>query len=175
MLDLSNAVSWMKKNPLLTLAIVLAVWWLWNKLVSGPRVIVIPSGTAEKFSTCLQSKQIYLNSCDETEPTNHADVFLEKRFGKFYITIKANLPYAEGGVFHTVYGAYYCFLVSSTDNESINIGTMVRHGDRWYKLSTELLGQYDKFDRIDVYRQTEDYEPKRVLTGSINKQGCSSL
>lgn len=171
-----EAINSMKKNPLLTLAIILFVWWLWNKHMHQPRIIVIAGDApVEQFSTCLQKKQFYLNSCDANESTAHADVNIEKRFGKLYITINANLPYAEGGVFHTVYGAYHAFLISSSDGESINLGTLVRHGDRFYKLATELLGQYEKFDRLDVYRQTEDYQPKRVLTGSIMAQGCTSL
>ena len=133
------------------------------------------SNNVERFSTCYQRKQIYLNSCDPDEPTGMGDVNLEKRWGKLYINIQANLPYAKGGVFHTMYGAYYCFLIDDRTKRSINLGTMVRHGDHFYRLATELLGSYEQYNRIDVYRQSEDYAPKRVLTGSITGQQCSSL
>jgi hypothetical protein len=177
---LNSAITWMRTNPLLSLAIVVGAWWLWNIYQIRRKQIIVaiqPAGApimVERFSSCLQKKQIYLNSCSPDEPTSVGDVNLEKRYGKFYLTINANLPYAEGGDFHSIHGAYNAFLVSTSDNESLNIGTLVRHGDRWYKLSTELLGEYDKFDRIDVYRQTETYEPKRVLTGSIVAQNCSN-
>jgi hypothetical protein len=129
----------------------------------------------EDYSTCYRRKQIYLSSCDPDEATGHADVNLESRFGKLYITINANLPYAKGGVYHTMWGAYSAFLVDSRNNKSINLGSLVRHGDRFYKLSTELLGEYSNYDKIVVYRQTEDYAPKKVLMGSITRQQCSSL
>lgn len=171
-----SAIDWIKKHPLLAFALIFAVWWFWwGRYTWTVNIFDDAAANAERFDTCLQSKQIYLNSCDETQPTSHADVIIQKQFGKLYIKINANLPYAEGGVFHTVWGAYHAFLVSSSDGESINIGSLVRHGDHWYKLANELLGQYDKFDRIDVYRQTEDYPPKRVLTGSIVSQNCTSL
>ena len=134
-----------------------------------------PQAPIENFSSCYRSKQIYLNSCNPDEPSCHADVNLEHRFGKLFIKINANLPYAKGGVFNTMWGAYHAFLVDSRDGKSINLGSLVRHGDRFYKLSTELLGEYGNFDHITVYRQTEDYSPKKVLTGSITSQSCSSL
>jgi hypothetical protein len=103
------------------------------------------------------------------------DVNLEKRWGKLYINIQANLPYARGGVFHTMHGAYTALLVDSRNQRSINLGSLVRHGDRMYKLSTELLGDYSDYDEIQVWRQTEDYAPKMVLRGSITGQQCTSL
>lgn len=129
----------------------------------------------ENFSSCYQRKQIYLNSCDPDEPVGNADVHLERRFGKLYITINANLPYAKGGVFNTSFGAYYAFLSDTRNGKSINLGSLVRHGDRFYKLSTELLGEYSNYNEIIVYRQSEDYQPKKVLSGSITSQACSSL
>lgn len=132
-------------------------------------------GAPESFSTCYSRKQIYLNSCDPDEPTAHADVNLEKRWGKLYININANLPYVLGGVMHTMWGAYHAFLVDSRTKRSINIGSLVRHGDRFYKLSTELLGDYNNYNEIWVYQVTEDYSPKMVLRGSISSQQCSSL
>ena len=129
----------------------------------------------EDFSSCYQRKQIYLNSCDPDEPTGMGDVNLEKRWGKLYINIQCNLPYAQGGVFHTMWGSYNALLIDSRNKRSINLGSLVRHGDRLYKLSTELLGSYASYDRLDIVRQTEDYAPKRVLTGSIVGQQCSSL
>lgn len=129
----------------------------------------------EKFSSCYQRKQIYLNSCDPDEPHGHADVYLEKRWGKLYININGNLPYAKGGVFNSMFGAYHAFLVDTHNNKSVNLGSLVRHGDRFYKLSTELLGEYSNYDQIWVYRQSEDYSPKLVLKGSITGQMCSSL
>lgn len=129
----------------------------------------------ENFSSCYQRKQVYLNSCNPDEPTGHADVNLEKRFGKLYININANLPYAKGGVMHTAWGAYHAFLSNSHKNKSINLGSLVRHGDRFYKLSTELLGDYGEYDEILVYQTVEDYQPKLVLRGSISGQQCSSL
>ena len=82
---------------------------------------------------------------------------LERRWGKLYITINANLPYAKGGVFHTMWGAYHAFLVDTRNQKSINLGSLVRAGDRFYKLSTELLGDYSQYDQIWIYRQTENY------------------
>jgi hypothetical protein len=134
-----------------------------------------PPQTLEKFSSCYSRKQIYLQSCDPDSPSNHADVNLEKRWGKLYINIQANLPYALGGVFHTAWGAYHAFLVDSKTKKSINLGSLVRHGDRWYKLSTELLGEYSNYDEIVIYRVTEDYAPRAVLKSSIKQQMCSSL
>jgi len=135
-------------------------------------IVVVPR---EDFSTCYQRKQVYLNSCDPNLPTSHGDVHLEKRWGKLYITINANLPYAKGGVFHTMYGAFHAFLVDTRNKKSISLGGLVRHGDRFYKLSTELLGDYSNYNEIWVYRQTEDFPAKVVLRGSITGQQCSSL
>ena len=172
--EMNSVISWIKKNPLIFGAAVLVVFWFWRQ-----RSVAMESfcddDTVEDFSTCIQRKQIYLNACDSDEPTAHADVNLEKRWGKFWINIQANLPYARGGVFHSMWGAYSAFLIDSRNKKSINLGSLVRHGDRMYKLSTELLGDYSDYDRIDIYRQTEDYAPKRVLTGSIVSQNCSSL
>lgn len=133
------------------------------------------TGEPESFSSCYLRKQIYLNSCDPDSPTSHADVNLDQRWGKLYITINANLPFALGGVMNTMWGAYHAFLVDTRTNKSINIGSLVRHGDRFYKLSTELLGEYHNYNEMWIYRQTEDYEPKLVLRGNIKKQSCSSL
>lgn len=129
----------------------------------------------ENFSSCYRNKQIYLNSCDPDSVGSHADVRLERRWGKLYINIDANLPYALGGVFNTTWGSYHAFLVDTRTNRSINIGSLVRQGDRRYKLSTELLGEYSNYNEIWVYRQTEDYAPKLVLRGRIAGQQCSSL
>jgi hypothetical protein len=169
--------NWIKANPLLALAIALGVYWLWRMHAGASLSLNLILGGAEKegFSSCYQRKQIYLNSCDSDEPTGMGDVNLEKRWGKLYINIQANLPYARGGVFHTMWGSYIAFIVDSRNQRSINLGSLVRHGDRMYKLSTELLGDYSDYDRIDIYRQTEDYAPKRVLTGSITGQQCTSL
>lgn len=129
----------------------------------------------ENFSSCYQRKQIYLNSCDPDEPTAHADVNLEKRFGKLYINITANLPYAKGGVFNTMWGSYHAFLVDTHNGKSINLGSLVRHGSRFYKLATELLGDYSEYDSIFIYQTVEDYSPKLKMKGSITGQNCSSL
>ena len=133
-------------------------------------IVIAP---VENYSTCYQKKMIYLNSCDPNLPTSHGDAHLEKRWGKLYITLNCNLPYAKGGVFHTMWGSFVSFLVDTRYKKSINLGSLVRHGDRYYKLSTELLGDYGNYDEIWVYRQTEDYAPKKVLVGSITSQGCS--
>lgn len=129
----------------------------------------------DTFSSCYQQKQIYLSSADPDEMGGHGDVNLEQRWGKLYININCNLPYAKGGVFNTMWGAYHAFLVDTRNNKSINLGSLVRHGDRFYKLSTELLGDYSNYNEIWVYIQTEDYAPKLKLKGSITGQQCSSL
>lgn len=174
---MQKVLNWIKANPWLALAIAVGAWWLWRKSNAGAtlNLNVMLGQKKEGFSSCYQRKQAYLNSCDSDEPTGMGDVNLEKRWGKLYINIQCNLPYARGGVFHTMWGAYHAFLVDSRNQRSINLGSLVRHGDRMYKLSTELLGDYSDYDRIDIYRQTEDYAPKRVLTGSIAGQQCSSL
>jgi hypothetical protein len=129
-------------------------------------------GRDDDYSTCYTKKKIYLNSVG-TNDSSHGEVMLEKRFGKLYITLNCNLPYAKGGVFHTSYGAYHAFLVKSkNEKDSIYLGTLVRHGDRFYKLTTELLGDYKGYDCIMVARKTEDYPPVTVLRGSITKQQC---
>lgn len=179
-LRMQKLLNWIKANKLLAAAIAIGAWWLFLRPASSREgMIDLLSGgkdaKRERFSSCYQRKQIYLNSCSEDEPTGMGDVNLEKRWGKLYINIQANLPYARGGVFHTMWGAYHAFLVDSRNQRSINLGSLVRHGDRMYKLSTELLGDYTDYDRIDVYRQTEDYAPKRVLTGTITGQQCTSL
>lgn len=191
-------MSFVKKNWILLLAVTAFVLYfmpnLFGKVTGGVVQVYQPSVTSEPFcgdgcggqcgntvpdretfSSCYQRKQIYLNSCDPDEPTGHADVNLEKRFGKFYITINANLPYAKGGVFNTSWGVFSAFLVDTTTNKSINIGSLVRHGDRFYKLSTELLGEYGNYDEMRVYQSVEDYGPKLKLRGSITGQSCSSL
>lgn len=132
-------------------------------------------GKTPGYSTCYAHKQIYLNSCNPDEPTGHADVNLESQNGKLFIRIQAMLPYARGGVFHTMYGAYHAFLVSSRTGKRISLGTLARQGDRTYKLQTELFGTYGEYDEMQVWRQTEDYAPKMVLRGSITKQQCTSL
>lgn len=127
----------------------------------------------ENFSSCYRRKQIYLNSCDPDQPSNHGDVYLERRYGKLYITLNCNLPYAKGGPMNTMFGAYHAMLLDSRNNKSMNLGSLVRDGSRFYKLATELLGEYSNYDKIVVYIQTESYRPKKVLTGSISCQGIS--
>ena len=118
-------------------------------------------------------KKIYLNTDGCANPTmGHGDVMLEKRWGKLYITINCNLPYAKGGVFHTMWGAYHAFLVDTKNKTDINLGSLVRHGDRFYKLNTELNGDYRGYNEIIIVRKTEDYPPVTVLRGSITKQAC---
>lgn len=127
----------------------------------------------ENFSSCYRSKQIYLNSCDPDQPSGHADVNLERKHGRLYININANLPYAKGGVFNTMWGAYSAYLVDTRNNKSINLGSLVRDGSRFYKLRTELLGEYSNYDEISIYHQVEDYKAKKVISGSINCQSTS--
>ena len=130
----------------------------------------------DDYSTCYKQKKIYLNSDDCDEKFGHGDAMLEKRWGKLYITLNANLPYAQGGVMHTMWGAYHALLIDSDGNEpEVYLGSLVRHGDRFYKLSTELLGDYRAYDKIMVLRKTEDYPPVTVLKGSLTKQHCTSL
>ena len=129
-------------------------------------------GRDDDYSTCYTKKKIYLNSVSDND-SSHGEVILEKRFGKLYITLNCNLPYAKGGIFHTAYGAYHAFLLNSKNDESIYLGTLVRHGDRFYKLTTELLGDYSGYDAICVSRKTEDFPPVKILHGSITKQQCS--
>lgn len=140
----------------------------------GPYSGSVYTGEPENFSSCYRRKQIYLSSCDPDAPTAHADVNLEKRWGKLYITINANLPFALGGVFNTMWGAYHAWIVDTRTKRSINLGSLVRHGDRFYKLSTELLGEYGNYNEIWVYRQSEDYASKLTLRGSVNSQ-CTSM
>ena len=167
---MNSAIEWAKKKPLHAALLIGAVWVAWRML---SRSKAPETFTAGNYSTCLFSKQIYLNTCDEEEPSNHAVVYLQKKAGRLNINIRANLPDALGGIFHTGMGAYHVFLIDSHNKQSINIGSMIKDGSRWYTLATALLGDYDNFDRIDVYRQTENYTPKRVLTGSITSQSCS--
>lgn len=127
----------------------------------------------ENFNSCYRRKQIYLNSCDPEQPSSHADVNLERRFGKLYINIIANLPYAKGGVFNTIWGSYESYLLDTRNNKSINLGSLVHDGSRHYKLATELLGEYSNYDTIAIYRQTEDYAPKKIVEGSIRCQRTS--
>jgi hypothetical protein len=170
---LNQLTDWVKKNKLLALGLLVAAALLLAKRSREPGAsLAVP---VENFSTCFQRRQIYLNSCDTDEPTGMGDVNIEKRWGKMYISINANLPYARGGVFHTMYGAYHAFAIDPRNKRSINLGTLVRHGDRMYKLATELLGDYSDYTEIVIYRQTEDYAPKMVLKGSITGQQCTSL
>lgn len=171
---MNSVISWIKKNPLIFGVAVLVVFWFWRQ-PSPVSESFCDDDTVEDFSTCIQRKQIYLNACDSDEPTAHADVNLEKRWGKFWINIQANLPYARGGVFHSMWGAYSAFAIDPRNRRSINLGSLVRHGDRMYKLSTELLGDYSDYTEIQIWRQTEDYVPKMVLRGSITGQQCTSL
>lgn len=174
---MSQIVAWIKKNFIVTIIASVALLSLWAKCTGTTVVALVQStvGAQEGFSSCYRRRQIYMNSCDPDEPSGTADVNLENRFGKLHINVNANLPYAMGGVMHTMYGAYHVFLINSRTGNSINLGTLARSGDRMYKLSTELAGNYDDYDRLDIFRQTEDYAPKRILTGSITGQQCSSL
>jgi hypothetical protein len=127
-------------------------------------------GQNDDYSTCYANKKIYLTSDDSA---GHGEASLEKRFGKLHIKLNCNLPYALGGVFHTSYGAYHAFMINSKTQDTINLGTLVRHGDRFYKLNTELLGDYRGYDELKVIRKTEDFPVVNVLSGSITKQNCS--
>lgn len=169
---IQSLLKWAQQNPVQLAIIVVAAWCVWRYLFNSSQ-LVEENFTAGNFSTCLFSKQIYLNSCSQEEPSNHAVGYLQKKSGRLNINLRANLPYAEGGVFHTNMGAYHVFMIDSTGKQSINLGSMIRDGSRWYTFATALLGDYDNFDRIDVYRQTENYRPVRVLTGSISAQSCS--
>jgi hypothetical protein len=169
----------LKEQPIVVIAILLAALWLYarSSFVQNPttKLFAFLSPRAEGFSTCYQSKQFHLNSVNPDEMTSIADVNLEKQFGKLFINIQANLPYAQGGDFHTVWGAYHAFLVDSKHKKSINLGSLAYSGDHWYRLRTELLGDYSNYDTVQVWRQTEDYKPKLLLSGSISAQTCSSL
>ena len=129
-------------------------------------------GRDDDYTSCYSSKQIYLNNVDDSA-TGHVEVILKKQFGKLMINLNCNLPYALGGVFHTMYGAYHAYIVNSRTNDNIYLGTLVRQGDRFYKLTTELLGDYRGYDQIIVTLKTEDFPPKTILSGSITKQNCS--
>ena len=125
----------------------------------------------DDYSTCYKTKKIYLNSDNCEEKTGHGDCLLEKRYGKLYITLNCNLPYAQGGTFHTMWGAYHAFMLDTKTGEQLYLGSLVRHGDRFYKLNTELLGDYRNFNEIIVLRKTEDYPLVKVLSGSIECSG----
>lgn len=153
------------------IAILIVAFCVWYMCKTKHTVV---NRQIENFSTCYQRKQIYLSD-PQGGQHNHADVNVEQRWGKLYININANLPYVKGGIFHTVWGAYHAFLYDTKNHRSVNLGSLVRHGDRFYKLSNELLGDYSAYDEIRVYRKTEDYPPVLVLSGSIDKQQCSSL
>jgi len=183
-MSLAAIKVWAKANPVLTVIIAVAALWLYIQVRDQVKTVVmdvrsgiqnVTGGDLESFSTCYQHKQIYLSSCDPDQPTGVGDVNLEQRWGKLYIKIVCNLPFALGGVFHTVWGAYYAVLYDRKHQKSINLGSLVRSGDRWYRLATELLGDYCCYDEIQIWRQTEDYKPKMVLKGSISGQQCSSL
>jgi hypothetical protein len=174
---MKDVLEWMKKKPFVAAAIGLVALWLIARS-KGTTILALvksPEAGREGFSSCYQQKQFYLNATYPDECTGNADCYIEKRWGKMYINIQANLPYAHGGDFHTVWGAYHAFLVDSKTGKSVNLGSLVYGGDHFYRLRTELAGDYSDYDRVDVYRQTEDYKPKRVLSGSITHQGCSSL
>lgn len=172
-------LNWVKANPLMTAVIVVATLWLLARSRGTTVIALLPGGgngnTVENFSTCLGHKQIYLNSCDPDEPTGTADVNITSKWGKTYIEINANLPFVHGGVFHSMWGAYHAFLVDSRSGQSVNLGSLVRHGDRQHRLRTELAGDYHNYDTVEIWRQTEDYKPKKLLTGSITCQNNSSL
>lgn len=168
-------LDWAKRRPLLAAAIVVSAVWLVMRMKNSGNDSLLVMNSVENFSTCYQRKQIYLNSVDPDNPTGMADCNIEKQFGKLYIKIMANLPYARGGVFSSHYGAYSCFLVASGTGKSINLGGMVRGGDRFYRLFSELAGQYDEYDTVQVWLQVEDYKPKLILSGSITEQQNSSL
>jgi len=169
--------EWIKTNPFLAAAVALVALWLFARS-RGTTIIALVnpnSSSREGFSSCYQQKQFYLNSTFPDEPSGHADCFLEKRFGKMFLNIQANLPYVKGGVFSSMFGDYHAFLVDSKSGKSVNLGSLVFGGDRFYRLRTELAGDYSDYDKCEIYRQTEDYKPKKVLSGSITSQGCSSL
>ena len=135
-----------------------------------PSLVETFYGSIHTFpQSCIKSKQIYLNSdgCDE-ESTAHADVNMENRFGKIFLNINANLPNVKGGDFQTAYGAYHAFLVDKYRREPrVYLGQLVLHGDHFYKLVTELLGDYSNYNEILVIRKTEDYPAVKVLRGKI--------
>lgn len=164
---LDKIILWVKKNPFWIVAILVSAYLVWKISVFQKQIIFLDNSEfrSESFEACFESKQVYINSCDESAPTSHAVVDLQRQSGKIHFSINANLPYASGGLFHTVDGKYKAFLAS--DNEEVEIGTLVRHGDRWYKLATELEGDFSKFKKLHVYLQTEDYPLKRVLSGTL--------
>lgn len=172
------ALNWIKTNPITTALIAaIAFFVVYKKCIAGGATsfdFLTTTEQREGFSTCFQNKQIYLNSADPDEVTGNADVNLERLNGKLFIKIQANLPYAQGGVMHTVWGSYHAFLKSSQTGETINLGSLVFSGDRWYRLNTELAGDYSEYDLLEIYRQTEDYKPKLILSGSICAQGNST-
>jgi hypothetical protein len=152
----------------------LGIAMLWTiKGTECPKSLKIQNSSIEGFSNCTAYKQIYLNGI--LSSGDHADVNLENRFGKLFIYINANLPYALGGVFHTLEGSYQAFLIDRKNGLSINLGSLIRHGDRFYKLATSLEGNFDNYDEIHVYRRTENHEPVLVLKGNICEQNRSSL
>ena len=128
----------------------------------------------DDYNSCYKIKKIYLNSDGCEEAIGHGDALLEKRFGKLYITLNCNLPYAQGGDFHTMWGAYHALLKDNKTGEDLYLGSLVRHGDHFYKLNTELLGDYRNFDEIVIFRKTEDYPKVKVLRGSIACSGADN-
>jgi hypothetical protein len=172
-------ISNLTNCQILTVAIVLVVLFVWfynrreehfcgsNSTECGFGLKPSSYYGNDNFSTCYAVKKTYLNSDGCEESIGHGDVLLESRFGKLYITLNCNLPYAQGGDFHTMWGAYHAFLKDSKTGQDLYLGSLVRHGDHWYKLNTELLGDYKNYDKIIVLRKTEDYAPVSVLQENL--------
>ena len=158
-------LKWIQDHPFYFGVIVVILLWIW--LQKPVMMIPMKEGTKENFSTCYQLKQFYLNSVDPEQPTGFCNALIEKQYGKYYIDLQCSLAYALGGDFHTSYGAYTAFFKNSKTGQTINLGNLTYTGQHWYRLRTDLNGDYTGYDTVEIWRQEEDFKPKKVLTGKV--------
>ena len=82
------------------------------------------------------------------------------------ISIQANLPYAKGGVFNTFQGEYKCYLIS--EGYKRLLGSMIRYGDRIYRLNKTIPKTPIKYNKILITRKSELVQDEiPVLEGLI--------
>lgn len=151
-----------QKNPYISLIIAVSLLWL----------LFRKNGLLEGFVTCYYNKTILLH--DVTGGMSEGVVDLENNRGRLYVSINANLPYHKGGVFGTTVSNYAAYLVNKKhphrkDLPPINIGHLLRYGDRRYRLKNEVLGNYSDYSHIVITRHTlnEDYPDVVVLEGEV--------
>ena len=151
-------IKFIRDNPKLTILVVLVVVLF----------ILVSTNHIEGFSTCYCNKKVYLNAVNKGEGEGIA--ILEQNRGKLHVSLQANLPYHNGGLYHTVLGGYKAYLVDHNHPmaETVYLGDLLRYGDRIYRLKNELAGDYSAYTHVQIIRHNKKYGTTLVLEGPIH-------